>query len=58
MIKSIVLERNLKLIEIGRQVERLRKTIDLRENLHLFNQNDKWTEINEDFLNSFVEMLK
>ena len=58
MIKSIVLERNLKLLEISKQVENLRKSIDLRENLYLFNQNDKCTEINEDFLNSFVEMLK
>jgi hypothetical protein len=58
MIKAIVLERNLKLIEINKQTEIMKKIPDYKENVHLFHQNDKWTQINEEFLNSFVEMLK
>jgi hypothetical protein len=58
MIKAIVLERNIKLIEISKQTEILKKLPDFKENVYLFHRNDKWSQINEEFLNSFVELLK
>lgn len=58
MIKAIILERNIKLIEISKRTEYLKKIPEFRENVYLIHENEKWSEINEQFLNSFVEMLK
>ena len=44
--------------ELEKDLEILNKSPDFKPDLNLFNDNEKWTEINEEFLNSFVEMLK
>ena len=58
MIQAIKLERNIKLIDIDREIEDVGKCEDLKEKLRMLNGNETWRQINEEFLNSFVEMLK
>ena len=56
MVQSIGLERNLKLLEIEK--ENSSNFPDFKENVNNINDCDKWRSVNEEFLNSLVEMLK
>jgi hypothetical protein len=56
MVQAITLDRNIQTMEIEKEFSGLLP--NYKENLSLVSKSEKWSQINEEFLNSFVEMLK
>lgn len=56
MVQAISLERDIKAFEIEKEAVKMMP--NYKENFDQARDGERWTQINEEFLNSFVEMLK
>jgi hypothetical protein len=56
MVQSIISDRDLKLKELEKDISTI--NLIVRPNINYLNERENLAQINEEFLNSFVEMLK
>ena len=56
MVQSIISDRDLKLKELEKDIST--RNLIVRPNINYLNERENLAQINEEFLNSFVEMLK